>query len=383
MRAYKSRIPYSLSSQGDNVFTPENIAMSDGYVVKTFSELSKKCAELSCANPDVLLFYRGQCFDYKTSENKTGKSSFYPSMYRGKIDARELDLKWRKLDAATKLLREKLIDKKIYGYARALRKNIVLWSILQHYEVTDTPLLDVSQSLRVACSFATLDTTAEFVYIYVLALPYYTNRISVNSEQYLTNVRLISIVPPEALRPYHQEGFLVGEDEFIREKPILKEELDFNRRLVYKFKIPNNEAFWAGETKLNIDVLYPQDDRVSEICKQVKLEAFEQLTENLDPILYGKCIRTWAEIEQIMGDAFEKYFKLPYMFGGSNLSMFFLNDVKLQNFFKNSRMLRNKLVHTPNEVHVDLHVFFDQLQDLRNQITEHVNLLGSIYSGDK
>lgn len=383
MRTYKARIPHSLSKQGSVEFTAENIASLDGYIVNTFSELSKKCAELSCANPDVLLFYRGQCLDYKTSANKTGKSSFYPSMYRGKMNAQELSLKWRKLEAATKLLRVKLIENKIHGYARALKKNIVLWSILQHYEVTDTPLLDVSQSLRVACSFATLDTTAEFVYIYVFALPYYANRISVNSEQYLTNVRLISIVPPEALRPYQQEGFLVGEDEFDREMPINKEDLDFNRRLVYKFKIPNKEDFWGDEAKLKQDVLYPKDDVVDEICKQIKSEAFEYLTKEMNPFLYGQCIRTWSEIEQILGSTLERYFHKSYMFGKSNLEEFFGNNRNLRSNFMAARRLRNKLVHTPNEVHIDLPIIFDQLQELKKQIIEHVKLLDRVWGGDK
>ena len=37
---------------------------------------------------------------------------------------------------------------------RLRRQRILRWSILQHYEICDTPLLDVTQSIRIAASFA-------------------------------------------------------------------------------------------------------------------------------------------------------------------------------------------------------------------------------------
>ena len=63
----------------------------------------------------------------------------------------------------------------------------------------------------------------------------------------MTNVRLLSVAPPQALRPYYQEGFLIGEDEF-SETYTNKDELDLNNRLVAKFKFKNNSAFW-GESE--------------------------------------------------------------------------------------------------------------------------------------
>ena len=60
-------------------------------------------------------------------------------------------------------------------------------------------------------------------------LPYITNRISVNSEQDLVNVRLLSICPPDALRPYFQEGYLAGTDEVTTDYDS-KDELDFTKR---------------------------------------------------------------------------------------------------------------------------------------------------------
>ena len=67
------------------------------------------------------------------------------------------------------------------------------WSILQHYEVCGTPLIDFTHSFRVACSFAQLENESDRAYIYVFGLPYITNRISINSEHDLINIRLLSI----------------------------------------------------------------------------------------------------------------------------------------------------------------------------------------------
>src|SRR6202008_3584088 len=41
------------------------------------------------------------------------------------------------------------------------RQRILRWSILQHYHVCGTPLLDVTHSLRIAASFASLKATTE------------------------------------------------------------------------------------------------------------------------------------------------------------------------------------------------------------------------------
>ena len=193
--------------------SPELVAKNDAVLVSNYKELRKHIAQLSYANKDCILFYRGQKDDYRNI--KSGKSTFYPTMYRGdRLEKEELKFRWEKLNKASEIFISKLKSKYPNKTYIVKRKRIVQWSILQHYEVTETPLIDVTQSLKVACSFAVLDNNNEYAYVYVFALPYYTNRISVNSEHYLTNVRLLSVAPPQALRPYYQEGFLIGEDEF-------------------------------------------------------------------------------------------------------------------------------------------------------------------------
>ncbi|MDD7134144.1 MAG: FRG domain-containing protein [Bacteroidales bacterium] len=240
--------------------------------VHTFEELQLKVAELSCLCKQYVLYFRGQSHDYPY---KSGDTCLYPTIYRGKYTKD----RWKELELASKLLMQKLSAKypKKYFVSILNRKPMLQWSILQHYEVVPTPLIDVTQSLRVACSFALQENPPkeEYAYIYAVALPYVSHRIHTDSEEYMTVIRLLSIAPPFAKRPYFQDGFLVGED-VIQEKYFSKNELDLSRRLIAKFRIPTkNPGFWKGETKMDKETLLPKDDKMDDICKEVEKELEE------------------------------------------------------------------------------------------------------------
>ena len=283
--------------------TPETVAKDEAILVANYKELRKHIAQLSYANKDYILFYRGQKEDYKTP--KSGKSTFCPTMYRAdRLKKVELKYRWQKLNRASEIFVEKLRSKYPNKAHIIKRKRIIQWSILQHYEVTETPLIDVTQSLKVACSFAMLDNDNEYAYVYAFALPYYTNRISVNSEHYLTNVRLLSVAPPQALRPYYQEGFLIGEDEF-SETYADKDELDLNNRLVAKFKFRNNDAFWGeSEKALKKEELYPKDDEIEALCQDVSAELYDFLASKSNGEITGDYYLTfmsgWIAIEKLL-----------------------------------------------------------------------------------
>lgn len=184
------------------------------YPMSTYSQLQKEIARLACQNKDYVLYFRGQ-----TSEYQTSRSLILPSIYRTDKTS-SIEERWDRLENASKLLIENLEKSRMNKAEWELlkRKPLLQWSILQHYEVVPTPLIDVTQSLRVACSFARLkntqneDNTQNEGYVYVIALPYVSHRIYMDSEEYLTIIRLLNIAPPEALRPYYQDAFLVGED---------------------------------------------------------------------------------------------------------------------------------------------------------------------------
>lgn len=273
--------------------TEDNFLSNDGYPVSNFAELRSLIAELSCLHPDSILFFRGQHTDYKRPYGKKGNAStFLPSIFRGNINQGELMTRWNKLELATSLLVAKIqalpnARNKEFEFLNS--KRLAQWSVLQHYGVVDTPLLDVTQSLRVACSFAELGRTSDFVYIYVFALPYPTGRISINSEHYITNIRLLSVVPSNVKRPHYQEGFLIGEDDMGKTDRV-SDLFDFRRRVIAKFKILLREEpnFWKDGTFLDRPLaeseLYPDQvdnsDSLSRICQDIK-QAINRYSPNL------------------------------------------------------------------------------------------------------
>lgn len=324
--------------------------------------------------PTRTLFYRGQKEDYRNP--KSGKSTFYPTMYRGNILTKEeLKYRWKKLNKASEIFIEKFKSKYPNNKSYIIkRKRIVQWSILQHYEVTETPLIDVTQSLKVACSFAVLDNTNDYAYIYAFALPYYTNRISVNSEHYLTNVRLLSVAPPQALRPYYQEGFLIGEDEF-NETYSNKDELDLGNRLVAKFSFKNNTDFWEGsESALTKDELYPKDDEIEQLCKEISKELYERIAYSINNMTgddYLAFMKEWIKIEKLLSQYFLRNQNNRSVITSAGLIKM-IKDRNLRNRLNKARIQRNKLAHNINqEIDIKDLLSVDELQALYSELNNY------------
>lgn len=294
-----------IQAHGRTVKTFTDIAASPGYEITTFSSLRNEIARLSIANPGSILFYRGQKEDYQRNE----VSTIMPSIYREGSELatpNTMTLRWQNLKIASRILVEELTSRKMPDCGAVKNRKLMQWSILQHYEAALTPLTDVTQSLRVACSFATLENTSETAFIYVFALPYYHNRVSRNSEDEITNIRLLSICPPDAKRPYLQEGFLVGEED-IESGGQAQESYDLRRRMIAKFRIPNNKKFWNEEIPLSKEQLYPQDDIYNDICKSVGERTAQELPPPelsfTDEQVFN-FIAYWRRIEQLLNETY-------------------------------------------------------------------------------
>jgi len=245
------------------------------YQVETYTELVEEVANLAYQNKDYLLFYRGQDQDYL---NKAGSSTFYPTIYRKDVlTAHEARLRFDMLELAEIYLADTFDREGLDGHMDVRRKTLIAWSILQHYGICDTPLLDLTHSLHVACTFAQLNNQNERGLVAIFGLPYTTNRITYNSEHDLVIVRLLSICPPMALRPYFQEGYLAGTMDITQEYTD-KSELDFSNRLIAKFSIPTDLSFWGQKfDAIPQNLLFPPDDRMEEISKEIKKQVISEM----------------------------------------------------------------------------------------------------------
>jgi hypothetical protein len=319
---------------------------ASAFPIGTFRELVQHVARLAYTNPDELLFFRGQDRDF---QSKAGGTTQYPSIYRGDaLPAKELRHRFDMLEQASRLLVDRFRTLKIDGYAELRRKKYIQWSILQHYEVVGTPFLDLTQSLRVACSFAQLSSTDKFCYVYVFGLPYLTNRITINSEHDLVNIRLLSICPPSALRPYFQEGYLAGTADVTTDFDS-KTELDFRNRLIAKFAISRTKSFWgSGFDIIPKSALYPKGDSILDICNEIKKE----LRDELQPGEMGDFIRQWADIEMFLLEEARKLTErnvsireaIQALFESTILTS---GEASLLDYV---RKIRNTVVHTPTKV---------------------------------
>jgi hypothetical protein len=263
------------------------------FEIHDYRDLVEHVARLAYANRNHLLFFRGQDKDY---QSKAGGSTLYPAIYRGdNLPHAEIEDRFRQLEAASRVLAKLFEEKRIDGARDVSRKRYIGWSILQHYEVLPTPLLDVTQSLRVACSFAQIASTDPTCYVYALGFPYPTNRISINSEEEVVNIRLLSICPPAALRPYFQEGYMAGTPD-VTTNFETKTEVDFRNRLIAKFAIPRAARFWnAGFEATPRTALYPSSDRVQELCQEVIARVRAERASSSD---IGQLLVEWARVEE-------------------------------------------------------------------------------------
>lgn len=232
------------------------IRSAPGHQVRSYLDLAIKIAELQFRNQDYVLFFRGQNADHHNAQRNT---SLKPTLFRPELGQRAnpnrdvLIKRFEALELAEKVLVEQYNVRRgtynLVGIDRLQKHRILRWSILQHYEVCPTPLLDVTQSARIAASFATHDNSGR-AYLYVLGVPNLSGAVTASAEAGLQIVRLSSVCPPSAMRPHIQEGYLLGEYPdlygYDQKANYFPYEIDFGRRLVAKFWF-NPATFWKND----------------------------------------------------------------------------------------------------------------------------------------
>jgi hypothetical protein len=254
------------------------IRRADGHVVNTYFELAKKVAELQFLNRDHVLLFRGQASDYKTVKgNSMLKARLFRLNGMRPLTQAQLEKRFKTLRWAEEELVRQYVAAGLQGRERLKRHRTIRWAILQHYEVCPTPLIDVSQSLRIAASFASLDNRSDAAFVFALGVPSLGGAVTASAEAGLEVVRLSSACPPEAVRPHLQEGYLLGEypeiADYEQNAHYSYYEMDFGRRLLAKFRF-DPATLWKSKNfpRVPDEALYPKEhrDRLLNITEEIK-----------------------------------------------------------------------------------------------------------------
>ena len=266
MRGFTSeqRFWCHVSIKSGTKYTNQQIRESSPLKINKFIDLVKFIAELANENPDYSLFFRGQGKDHTLASS--GASTFYPTIFRkeGTLSKEELAKRFDILNKCTDEFRKiyEAINKERFRKYNKFPE--LVWAVLQHYNVCDTPLIDVTQSYRVAASFA-YHTKHKQAFIFVFAVPYPSGTISFSAEEEMLMIKLQNSCPPEALRPHFQEGYLLGNFPSRIDKK--HAQLDFGKRLIAKIEIPRNKREFRINPKLD---LYPKNDETEKRCIAIK-----------------------------------------------------------------------------------------------------------------
>jgi FRG domain len=226
------------------------IRQAEAYPVSNYMDLARKIAELQFLNRDHILLFRGQRNDHK---NRKGNTSLKPSLFRtvnGRNPSQDqLQRRFYMLGEGERLLAAEFEKQHQLGRDRLSRQQVLRWSILQHYEVCPTPLLDVTHSLRISASFGG-DAANEEAFVFVIGVPNLSGAITASAEAGVQVIRLSSVCPPAAIRPHIQEGYLLGEypemKGYDQKRHYAHFEIDFGRRLIAKFKF-DPRSFWKNK----------------------------------------------------------------------------------------------------------------------------------------
>ena len=249
-----------------------------GHTVTNYFDLATKIAELQFRNWGHVLLFRGQPRDHKDDR---GRTKLRPNIFRADHPPGEqmLTERFDRLARAGQMLVECYVLNSALNDQvendRLKRQRILRWSILQHYKICDTPLLDVTQSIRIAASFASHKASSEG-FVFVLGVPNLSGAVTVSAEAGIQIIRLASVCPPSAVRPHLQEGYLLGEYpeiENYRQKALYDlKKIDVGRRLIAKFRF-NPATFWEP-VKFPLvmeEDLYPSPDPLLSVADQVKM----------------------------------------------------------------------------------------------------------------
>lgn len=233
--------------------------------VSSWDELRTAISFLTLMNKRQVLYYRGQgahfekCLPVLFREEWVcdGKRFSLRKENRGEYYAQICSLRRPVFEVAKKVGTPRTYILEHLPAATA--------SILQHYELWPTHLIDITRSLSIAVSFAEGDGKKANSYLYVFGMPDLRGSITSDIDQQLTLARLEAICPPGAKRPHHQDAYLVSR---FPEPPGVsrpgdadwddwQRKTDLMRRLVAKFKLVHKDGKLTGTPRIERTFLTP------------------------------------------------------------------------------------------------------------------------------
>jgi len=265
-----------------------------GYSIKSYPQLLNCIAAIKYQNPSFDIFFRGQNKDYPTNDNGL-TSGLYPSIFRNAFNRpsgaltppKIVQRRYEILNKAENILIDELSNPDLKFNAQMFKRFPILrWSILQHYEICDTPLLDVAPVLDIALTFGS-GQDQDSAYLYGIALPRHTQIVSNSVLTETQSINLAQICPPNFLRPHYQNGFLIGNYPSVMNYEVkIRGTYNFSNRLLVKFKIENiGELTRTGFNKLLTELIMPDEQDqlipiVKSIAEQIKADR-DELQENI------------------------------------------------------------------------------------------------------
>ena len=257
--------------------TVNRVRASDGFAITSFRQLMDEVAKVTISNRSYEMFYRGQSKDYKNNQaeyfkDRKPKSTVFPTICRPD----------KKPDGSPKYsVRKQQIIKRYDNLSKLVNQlrgeggsylNEYYYALFQHYDILPTPLIDITQSLRVAATFALRKSGTGFLYVF--GLPYPNQSISYYFDLGIVLIKLQNIVQINAKRPRYQEGFLVGKYPI---KPTKTKGDDVANRMVAKFYLDNTKGkFWDKYFQpMPEEILYPKDDPI-EVKLLIAFEEFKR-----------------------------------------------------------------------------------------------------------
>jgi len=258
--------------------TVNRVRASEGFKVSSFRELIDEVASVTISNRNFEMFYRGQEFDYKNNsaiyyQDRKPKSTIFPAICRPEKNA-DGSPKYS-IKKSQIIKRYDDLDKMVgivQGNKRGYFKEYY-YALFQHYDILPTPLIDITQSLRVAATFALRNSKKG--YLFVFGLPYPNQSISYYSDMSIVLIKLQNVLQTNSLRPRYQEGFLVGKYPIM---PTKTSGDDLANRMVAKFYLDNTDGkFWDKYfLPMPDEVLYPKNDPIEIQLKEAKKDFVNQ-----------------------------------------------------------------------------------------------------------